>query len=277
MFLLNLFSCDVYLLLHIQSQNLQFPLLPSISRVYPRVLFLSDMYYLLHIEAKSAISFVACPHLKSCALVMFMSTMFNLLHIEAESAISIVAHPHLKSCALVLFLSDMFTCCTFKLHLHCHLMPSPKLCTWHNCSRLIMPHIIIKSISWPCNLESKFKLNNTRCHSFPPVALPPSPSVSPFFLLYNKAFNLGKSVCWSKVSSTEEEEDDEKEVHSEIARIRMRSNAMISKTYVKLMQVMNSIGKTYAGISDADTKKGFLSSLVDAKSFFLHSFDGDTV
>jgi hypothetical protein len=52
---------------------------------------------------------------------------------------------------------------------------------------------------------------------------------------------------------------------------------MISKTYVKLMQVMNSIGKTYAGISDADTKKGFLSSLVDAKSFFLHSFVGDTV
>jgi hypothetical protein len=43
------------------------------------------------------------------------------------------------------------------------------------------------------------------------------------------------------------------------------------------MQVMNSIGKTYAGISDADTKKGFLSSLVDAKSFFLHSFVGDTV
>jgi hypothetical protein len=111
-------------------------------------LFLSDMYYLLHIEAKSAISFVACPHLKSCALLMFMSTMLNLLHIEAESAISFVAHPHLKSCALVLFLSDMFTCCTFKLHLHCHLMPSPKLRTWHNCSR----HNIIESISWPCNL-----------------------------------------------------------------------------------------------------------------------------
>jgi hypothetical protein len=38
------------------------------------------------------------------------------------------------------------------------------------------------------------------------------------------------------------------------------------------MQVMNSIGKTYAGISDADTKKGFLSSLVDAKSFFSPQF-----
>jgi hypothetical protein len=75
-----------------------------------------------------------------------------LLHIEAESAISFVARPHLKSCALVLFLSDMFTRCTFKLHLHCHLMSSPKLRTWHNCSRQIMPHIIIKSISWPCNL-----------------------------------------------------------------------------------------------------------------------------
>ncbi len=97
-----------------------------------------------------------------------------------------------------------------------------------------MPHIIMKSISWPCNLESKFKLNNTRCHSFPPVALPPSPSVSPLFLLYNKAFILSKSVCWSKVvapEEEEEEEDDEKEVHSEFARIRMRSNAMISKTY----------------------------------------------
>jgi hypothetical protein len=52
---------------------------------------------------------------------------------------------------------------------------------------------------------------------------------------------------------------------------------MISKTYVKLMQVMNSIGKTYAGISDGDTRKGFLSSLVAARSFFLHSFVGDTV
>jgi len=72
-------------------------------------------------------------------------------------------------------------------------------------------------------------------HTMPlltPVVLPPSPSVSPFFLLYNKAFIVSKSVCWSKVVAPEEEEDDdEKEVHSEIARIRMRSNAMISKTY----------------------------------------------
>jgi len=196
MFLLNLllkFSCDVYLLLHIQSQNLQFPLLPSISRVYPLVLFLSDMYYLLHIKAKSAISFfVACPHLKSCALAMLVSTMFNLLHIEAESAISFVARPHLKRCALVLFLSDMFTGCTFKLHLHCHIMPSPKLRTWHNCSRHFMPHVIIKSISWPCNLESKFKLNNTQCHSLPLWFCPPLRLSLPFFYCTTKLSSLAR-------------------------------------------------------------------------------------